>query len=150
MKGTHGGNVLRKLALNHKYLNDEMTTNLKNLTELHVMLDMWREYGVGEIGNVLGMFPNGQLKKFSLSDYPRVKENREIYMDELIGMLAQFQIENVALEMINLKEKGSKMGAVGITSIHLDDCKGISFEFLNRLPNLRFLRIFVGFERDDE
>ncbi len=140
-------NVLRKLALELKYWDSEtMATNLKNLSELDLVVEQGgpNEYGIiGKVRNVLRRFPNGQLKRLGLRYFPEAEKKSDIYIDELIGMLGDFEIENVAFEKLNLREKGSELCATEITSLYLDDSEGLSYEFLERLPNLRFLSVYV-------
>ncbi len=89
------------------------------------------------------MFPNGQLRKFGISDSELVESAGCISIDKLIGLMAKFKIENVVFENVRLKEKPSESFGDGITSFHLDDDFGLSYEFLKRLPNLRFLSVHV-------
>lgn len=134
--GCGKGNGLRKLSLENNRWNAGKAVNLKNLAEMHLIFFKEWIYKIEDVEDVLGLFPNGQLKKLLLIASPLAQDYWTIYIDELIGMLGKFQIENVVLEQLNLKEKSGRLSGTEITSLHLEDCGGLTYEFLKRLPNL--------------
>ncbi len=147
-------NGLRKLAIP---LNPSWTENLAShpsiqLTELHLFLDPDFDIEVDRIEYFVKALPNHQnIRKFCLSSLVTPFAINRVNIQELIGVLAKFQFKSVILQDLGFEDEPSISEllippATSITSLVLEEKRGrcLNLDFLELLPNLEFLSVFVS------
>ncbi len=139
---------IRKLAIDVYYFEPDLVSN--SLTELHLMMEAMDFNDVDDIEEKLKCIQNGQIRKLCLSDTPFRHGKKDICINKFVKMLAGFQIENAVFDRFSLKEddddeSDDNIKAFSITSLYLEDNVKLKYQFLRRLPNLRFLTIYMNY-----